>query len=195
MVDPQEILRFWLEEVGPKGWYEGGEALDNEIREKYLDVWREAVDGACGLWLTNPVGALAYIIITDQFPRNMFRGQAAAFSSDKSARAAAKVAISRDWDLKIAEPGRSFFYLPLVHSENLIDQDRAVRLICTRMPETGAGNLLHAKVHRAMVRRFGRFPSRNAALGRTTTAAEAEFLANGGYGAMLREITAEEEAA
>ena len=104
------------------------------------------------------------------------------------ARAAAKVAISRGWDLKIDEPARQFFYMPLVHSECLSDQDRAVRLIMTRMPETGQSNLLHAKAHREVVRKFGRFPNRNEALARETPAAEAAFLKEGGYGATVEAL-------
>ena len=144
--------------------------------------------GSFGLWLTYPSGALAYIILSDQFPRNMFRGQAKAFASDKVARAAAKAAIGRDWDLKIDEPARQFFYLPLMHSENLSDQDRAVRLICTRMPETGQPNLVHARAHREVIRKHGRFPFRNEALGRKSTGAESTFLANGGYMAIVNEL-------
>lgn len=188
MVSPEEILKYWLDDVGPSGWYGGGEELDQDIRDRFLDTWKEAMAGACGLWLTYPVGTLAYIILTDQFPRNMFRDEKGAFASDKSARAASKVAVSRDWDMKVREPARSFFYLPLVHSESLIDQDRAVRLICKRMTETGSGNLLHARAHREVIRAFGRFPHRNEALGRVTTDAEKAYLAAGGYGHTLRSL-------
>ncbi|WP_377506043.1 DUF924 family protein [Octadecabacter sp. R77987] len=188
MVTPENILTYWFDEVGPKGWYGGGAELDSEIRDKFLPTWHEARDGACGLWLTYPVGTLAYIILTDQFPRNMFRDAGEAFSSDKSARAASKIAISRDWDLKIGEPARHFFYMPLVHSENLIDQDRAVRLIHSRMSEAGAENLRHARAHREVIRLFGRFPFRNAALDRPSTAAETKWMAEGGYAAALRAV-------
>lgn len=190
MSGPEDVLSFWLDEVGPQGWYLGGEALDAQVRDRFLPAWEEAMAGAYGLWLTYPTGTLAYIVLTDQFPRNMFRDDGRAFASDASARAAAKMAIHQNWDMKIAEPARQFHYLPLMHSENLIDQDRAVRLILTRMPETGADTLLHAKAHREVIRRFGRFPYRNAALGRKSTAAETRYLAEGGYGATLREIGA-----
>lgn len=190
MESPESILRFWLDEVGPKGWYTGSDELDADVRDKFLPTWREAVAGSCGLWLTSASGSLAYIILTDQFPRNMFRGTAEAFASDGSARAAAKIALSRDWDLRINEPARQFFYMPLEHSENLIDQDRAIRLFTSRMPDTGVDNLLHARVHRHVIRAFGRFPFRNAALGRHTTAAEQEWLDAGGYGAAYRELEA-----
>lgn len=190
MVTPDSILKYWLDEKGPEAWYAGGEALDTEIRERFSEAWEELMAGSFGLWLTYPSGALAYIILSDQFPRNMFRGEAKAFASDKAARAAAKAAISRDWDLKIDEPARQFFYLPLTHSENLSDQDRAVRLICTRMPETGQSNLVHARAHREVIRKHGRFPFRNEALGRKSTGAESTFLANGGYMAIVNELRA-----
>lgn len=190
MVSPEEVLSFWLDEVGPKGWYREDEALDAQIREKFLTTWEAACQGKFSLWLTYPSGALAYIILMDQFPRNMFRGCARAFASDKAALAAAKCAIDKGWDLKIDEPARQFFYMPLMHSENLCDQERCVRLMCERMPEHGRDNLLHARAHREVIRKFGRFPYRNAALSRETTAPEAAYVNNGGYGATVRALQA-----
>ncbi len=194
MANPEDILAFWLDETGPEGWYSGGDELDQLIRDRFEDDYNRACGGALSLWLTYPSGTLAYIIVTDQFPRNMFRDTQKMFATDGIARAAAKVAISRGWDLRIDEPARQFFYMPLVHSECLADQDRAVRLIKTRMPETGGGNLLHAKAHREVIRRFGRFPNRNAAIGRDTPPAEAEFIAKGGYGATVEALRANEAA-
>lgn len=186
MIGAEEILKFWLDEIGPEGWYRGDKALDDEIRSRFEVVWEESQQGACGLWLTDPVGTLAYVILTDQFSRNMFRDDAKAFASDKSARAAAKVAIDREWDYAVSEPARLFFYMPLMHSENLNDQDRAVRLIQSRLPETGGGTAEHAEVHRSIIHKFGRFPYRNAALGRLHSAAEQKFMDDGGYGAAFR---------
>lgn len=183
-------MGFWLDEVGEKGWYSGAPELDKEVSDRFRKTWDGVMEGSCGLWLTYPSGSLAYIIVTDQFSRNMFRGTAAAFASDRLGRAAAKAAIARDWDLRVAEPARQFFYMPLEHSENLIDQDRAMRLFASRMPETGNENLLHAKVHRQIIRRFGRFPFRNAALGRHSTSVEQVWLDAGGYGAELRAMQA-----
>lgn len=188
---PEAVAAFWLEEVGPKGWYEVDPALDERVRERFAPLWRQAVEGRLEHWQCGPEGTLAYVILTDQLPRNMWRERAEAFASDRAALRAAKAAIDRDWDLRVAEPARQFFYLPLMHSEHLADQDRCVRLMLTRMPETGASNLLHAKAHREVIRRFGRFPYRNAALGRSDTAAEAAFLAEGGYGAVVREMKGE----
>ncbi len=190
MKTPQDVLAYWLDEVGPKGWYAGGEALDAEIKERFGPTLELASEGALGLWLTCASETLAYIILTDQFSRNMYRGTAQAFATDPAACIAAKVAIAKDWDLKIDGMARQFFYMPLMHSENLFDQDRAVRLICSRMPDGGEGNLVHAKAHREIIRKFGRFPFRNDALGRKTTAAEQDFLDNGGYGAILQELQA-----
>ncbi len=183
---PQEILAFWLDEIGPEGWYKQDDALDQTIRDLFLETWQAAMEGRFALWLTYPSGALAYIILLDQFPRNMFRNDAQAFASDGVALSAAKQAIHRKWDLKIDGAARQFFFMPLMHSENLCDQDRCVRLMKERMPDGGASNLLHARAHRQVIRDFGRFPYRNAALSRNTTQAEAAYLAEGGYGHTLR---------
>ncbi|MEJ2021259.1 MAG: DUF924 domain-containing protein [Maritimibacter sp.] len=188
MVKPEDILSFWLDEVGPEGWYRGDEALDDEIRDRFLTTWERAQEGALSLWLTYPSGVLAYVILTDQFPRNMFRGMARAYASDKVALAAAKCAIAKGWDQRIDEPARQFFYLPLMHAESQMDQDRCVRMMLTRMPQTGAVNLKHAIAHREVIRRFGRFPFRNEALHRHSSEHEAEFFAEGGYGAVLNKV-------
>ena len=188
MVSPEEVLRFWLDDIGPRGWYQASDALDAQVRERFANAWENAHAGSYGLWLTYPNGTLAYIILTDQFPRNMFRGEGRAFATDRAGRTAAKVAINRGWDMRIDEPARQFFYLPLMHSENLCDQERCVRLICERMPAHGPDNLLHARAHREVIRRFGRFPHRNAALGRASTEAERSFEEAGGYGALVREV-------
>ncbi|WGW03207.1 DUF924 family protein [Tropicibacter oceani] len=187
MSTPEEILAFWLDEIGPEGWYKQDETLDDDIRSRFLTTWEGAMAGRHGLWLTYPSGTLAYIILLDQFSRNMFRGDARAFVSDRVSLAAAKQAIHRGWDMKIDEPARQFFYLPLMHSENLCDQDRCVRLMKERLPQ-GQGNLLHARVHREVIRQFGRFPYRNAALSRSSTEAEQAYMQDGGYGTTLREM-------
>jgi len=195
MVRPEDILSFWLDEVGPKGWYEASDALDAEITERFKGTWQGARDGRYSLWLTYPSGVLAYLILTDQFPRNMFRGSGDAFASDKIALAVAKSAICKGWDMAIDEPARQFFYLPMMHSENLCDQDRCVRLMVERMPQAGKGNLVHARAHREVIRKFGRFPYRNAALQRPTTKAEQAYISHGGYGETLRELQADAQAA
>ncbi|MDF1854314.1 DUF924 family protein [Pseudooceanicola sp.] len=189
MVSSDEVLKFWLDEVGPKGWYQPWDSLDGDIRARFLPAWQAACEGTYGLWLTHPSGVLAYLILLDQFPRNMFRDEGRAFASDKLALAAAKMAVDRKWDLKIDPPARQFFYLPMMHSECLSDQERCVRLMKERMPEA-TNNLLHAKAHREVIRQFGRFPYRNAALDRTVTQPEAHYLERGGYGETLRQLEA-----
>ncbi|NDR56426.1 DUF924 family protein [Aliiruegeria sabulilitoris] len=183
-----DIRRFWIEEIGPQKWYVQEEALDTEIRERFLPCWQAAHDGELSDWCEDPQGVLGYLILTDQLPRNMFRGDARSFATDGAARRAAKKAIDRRWDLAIPEPERQFFYLPLMHSETLGDQDSCIRLMSERMPQTGASNLLHARAHREIVRRFGRFPYRNAAFGRMTLPVEQKFLDGAGYAGILQEI-------
>ena len=187
---PDDVLSFWLDEKTPADWYRSDDTLDQEIRDRFEATWDEAMLGKFGFWLTYPSGALAYIILMDQFSRNMFRGTCKAFASDKAALAAAKVAVDRGWDLRIDEPARQFFYLPLMHSESLCDQERCIRLMKERMPEMGEGNLLHAKAHREVIRQFGRFPYRNEALSRSFTAVEQAYVSNGGYGSTVRALEA-----
>lgn len=188
MASVEKVLAFWLDECSPADWYRSDPSLDQRIRDQFLETWHLAAEGSLGLWLTYPSGTLAYIILTDQFSRNMFRDHADAFATDRCALAAAKMAIERDWDMKIDEPARQFFYLPLMHSETLPDQDRAVRLFHSRMPNSGADNAVHARAHREIIREFGRFPYRNAALGRRMADAEQAFLDDGGYRQILQRL-------
>ena len=194
MTTPEAIRHFWTEEVGPKGWYNSSEALDAEIRSRFGAAWHEAMSGGLTGWLSDAPGTLSYLLLTDQFPRNMFRDSAQAFASDGLALSVAKRAILRDLDLHIDGPLRQFFYLPLMHSESLPDQDRCVRLMLTRMPESGHVNMLHARAHRAVIRQFGRFPYRNAALGRESTPEEVAYLAAGGYGRTVADLQAQKAA-
>ena len=179
---PEKVLSFWLDETDPKQWYNSPKSLDNAILQEFYPTWVSIMDGKFGMWLTYPSGSIAYILVLDQFSRNMFRGTSKAFSSDLIALAAAKQAIKHKFDLAIDEPGRQFFYLPLMHSESLQDQERCIRLMHERMPLEGMNNLLHARAHREVIRKFGRFPTRNEALSRKNTAHEADYMKNGGYG-------------
>lgn len=183
----EDVLRFWLEEAGPAKWYANDEAFDEEIRQRFMPLWEEARDGKLDGWMSHPRKALALIILLDQFPRNMFRGSATAFSTDKKAKSAACAALKNGWDERFPEMARQFFYLPFMHSEALSDQDHSVRLYCQKMPDSRQDSLIHAVAHREIIRRYGRFPYRNAALGRTSSSAEEEFLLGGGYGKMLDE--------
>lgn len=189
MDDPVEVLEFWLGAVGPEGWYSGGEELDALCRESCLDLWQAARDGGLDHWVDGTVGTLAFLILTDQLPRNMFRGQADSFATDPLALAAARRALDEGWDMGAPEPERQFFYMPFEHSENLADQNLAVRLMEERLP-SDPEMALHARAHAEIISRFGRFASRNAALGRESTAQEAAFLAEGGYGAVVAALKA-----
>lgn len=182
-----DIVSFWSE-VGPDRWYATDPTLDATIRARYHDAWAEAARGGLRDWLGSGRGALGYLILTDQFPRNMFRDDPRAFATDRLARSAAILATQREWDLGQPEPIRQFFYLPFMHAETVPDQDRCVCLILARMPQTGRDNLLHARAHREVIRRFGRFPHRNAILGRASTPDEQAFLEGGGYGATVRRL-------
>lgn len=193
MSDPVEVLDFWISEIGPKGWFSGGEAVDMACRDRFLDLWQAAHDGGLEHWVEGPAGTLAYLVLTDQFPRNMFRGQARAFATDARARAAARRAVALGWDIAVPEPERTFFYLPFGHSEDLSDQEWSVELHAARMVED-AEYLLHARAHREIIARFGRFPFRNAALGRATTPEEQDFLAAGAYPAPVDRLRAGQQA-
>ncbi len=175
----QDVPDYWLDRIGPQGWYEQDDAVDTHIRSTFGATWDEAAQGGHDDWATTPTGSLALLILLDQFPRNMFRGDARAFSTDAKALTIAKAAVAAGHDLKIDEPQRQFFYLPYMHAENIADQDTCVALIAERM-STG-DNLFHAKAHRAVIRSFGRFPYRNAALGRENTTAEQAYIDAGLY--------------
>ena len=129
----QEVLSFWLDEVGPEGWYDGA-AFDEPIRARFGALWEEARAGRRDRWICAPASCLALVIVLDQFPRNMFRGDARSFASDRKARAVAKAAIQRGHDLRIEPPARQFFYMPLMHSEFLPDQEKSVRLFLLNAP-------------------------------------------------------------
>lgn len=181
-----EVLDFWIDEVGPQGWYAVDDGLDAAIRARFGALWDEGLAGGLRQWLCAPRACLALVILLDQFPRNMFRASARAFASDHAALAAAKAAIGRGFDHRIPGDARQFFYLPLMHSEALADQERSVRLILINFGRTCS--LVHARAHRDVIRRFGRFPYRNAALGRATRPQEQAFLDAGGYQAAMRAI-------
>jgi uncharacterized protein (DUF924 family) len=183
------IIEFWVNEVGPKGWYQSTDALDQSIRDTFMDDWEAAKTGAYDGWARCPDKALALLILLDQFPRNMFRDDKRAFSTDKKAREVANLAIDQGFDKRTDEPQRQFYYLPLMHSECLQHQERCVRLIKDRMPVTGENSLLHARVHREVIRMFGRFPYRNATLNRVNTAPEQTFLDEGGYGKIVQNMS------
>jgi uncharacterized protein (DUF924 family) len=188
MSDPVEVLDFWLGEIGPAGWYAGAPEIDDACAVRFGALWEALARDGLEHWVEGPAGALAYIVIADQFARNIHRGTARAFATDAHARAAARRALEAGWDLEVPEPERQFFYMPFEHSEDPADQALAVALMAERMP--GSPDMaLHARAHAEVIARFGRFPFRNAALGRDSTADEAAFLAGGGYMSVVRALT------
>ena len=187
-MNPEFILNFWLDEVGPDCWYISDESLDGLIEKKFKETLQHILSGGYSLWLTYPSGALAYIIVLDQFYRNIFRGNKNSFAAERIAIAASKQSIKFEFDLKIDEPARQFFYMPLMHSENLYDQEKCIRQILQKLPSSGYGLLKHARAHRELIRSYGRFPSRNSQLGRTNTLLEQEYFEHGGYQAVLSRL-------
>jgi uncharacterized protein (DUF924 family) len=172
-----DVLAYWRA-LGPQGWYRKDAAGDADIRDRFQDMHAAAAEGALRAWESDAPGALALVITLDQFPRNMYRGTAAAFATDPLARAVAGRAIDRGFDRAAADQERAFFYLPLMHSEALADQERCCAL-CRALGD--AGTLAYAESHAGIIRRFGRFPHRNAVLGRATTPVEQAFLDGGGF--------------
>ena len=172
-----EVLRFWFDEH-PKDWFVKNPAFDAQIRSRFLALHEEAAAGRLAHWADEAGTCLALVIVLDQFPRNMFRGDARAFSTDTLARAAARVIIERGWNKQMTQPEQLFAYLPFEHSESLADQN----LACELMKGFDAEQLRYAIRHREIIERFGRFPHRNGLLGRESTAAEIEFLKLPGSG-------------
>jgi uncharacterized protein (DUF924 family) len=173
---PEAVLAFWRE-AGPNKWFEKDEAFDTAIREKFLPTYEAAAAGKLADWEATAEGTLALCIVLDQFPRNMFRGDARTYAADPLARAAANTALKRGYDQDVPEAERGFFFLPFMHSEDMNDQLRGVALY----REAGDENLKYAERHADIIRRFGRFPHRNAVLGRATTPEEQAFLDEGGF--------------
>ena len=173
----REVLSFWLA-AGAKRWFTADETFDAEIRARFEEIYNDAATGRLSSWESICGGALALVILLDQFPRNMFRRTARAYTTNSLARAVARRAIARGFDQQCEMPARSFFYLPFEHSENLIDQEYCLKL----MHATGDADLIKwAEHHADFVRRFGRFPHRNAILGRMTAPEEQAFLDSDGF--------------
>jgi uncharacterized protein (DUF924 family) len=177
IASPQAVLAFWRD-AGPDKWFKKNDAFDLDIRGRFLETYEAAAAGTLGAWEATSEGALALVIVLDQFPRNMFRGAARAFATDPLARAVADRALARGFDRAMTLADRQFFYLPFEHSEALADQERC----CDLFRATGDADLVKwAELHADIIRRFGRFPHRNAVLGRATTLEEQAFLDSGGF--------------
>ena len=174
---PAEVIAFWRE-AGPEHWFEKDEVFDEAIRARFLALHERAAAGELKDWENSTEGTLALLLLFDQFPRNMFRGTARAFATDELARAIAAGALLKGFDAQVPSDLRTFLYLPFEHSEDMADQERGLALY------TAAGDqddLKWAQIHADIIRRFGRFPHRNAALGRSTTPEEQAFLDAGGF--------------
>ena len=184
MSNPAEILDFWFGREGEEGYGEFREAwftkdpeFDREVRDRFEGAYEEAAAGGLDHWKDEARSCLALIILLDQFPRNMFRGDPKTYAADALARDAARHAVEHAYDRELPPHGRLFVYLPFEHSEDLEDQRLSVELFRGLAAEMGSTDLLgYAERHLEIVERFGRFPHRNEILGRATTPEEAEFL-------------------
>lgn len=171
----EALNAYWFSEPIAKCWFRSTPAFDDELRERLATTYAAACRGELDDWAATPGGALALVILFDQIPLNIFRGQAASFATEARAREVASRAIAKGFDRELTGPQKAFLYMPYMHSENLHDQDTSVELF------TRAGlekNLRFAHHHREIVRRFGRFPHRNAILGRQSTSEELAWLAS-----------------
>lgn len=174
---PDALLDFWRA-AGPKRWFKRDDGFDAEFRERFLPAHEAAAAGQLDAWGDSADGALALVLLLDQFPRNAFRGTAQMYATDRQARAVADAAIAAGHDLSVDPQLRPFFYLPFMHSEQLPDLERCVAL----NEALGGEQLRFARHHRDIVARFGRFPHRNAVLGRPSSEQEERFLGEGGFG-------------
>lgn len=184
MITPGEVLDFWFDRAGGATalrfrdeWFRKTEAFDAAVRARLGDASAAAVAGGFAAWEDAPDTRLALLLLLDQVPRNLCRGEAAAFAGDARALALAKAGIAKGFDRNVGPVERVFYYMPLEHAENPQDQELSVRLLTALNGEIPDRQLTYfAERHREIILRFGRFPHRNAALGRTSTAEELAFL-------------------
>lgn len=173
-----EIVSFW--KAGEESWFKSDPdpAFDAAIRERFLETYEAGAAGKLSDWNRSPNGALALVLLLDQFPRNMFRGTPRAFASDRPALEVAKGAIIAEHDQQVPKELHTFFYMPFMHSEELAEQERCVAYM---QKEGKQENVKYAEIHRDAIARFGRFPHRNEILGRTSTPEELAYLEGGGF--------------
>jgi uncharacterized protein (DUF924 family) len=168
-----KVLSFWYSDEMKKQWFSSTPELDTHIRMKFESLWEEGANHQLNSWKDSAYGCLALCIVLDQFPLNMFRGEAKSFTTEQQAVTVTKHAIEYEFDDEIDDSQLSFLYMPLMHSENLSDQDLSVECFKRRKLD---GNTRFAEHHRGLIVKFGRFPHRNAILGRQSTAQEIEYL-------------------
>jgi uncharacterized protein (DUF924 family) len=184
MTTADDVLAFWFE-GDPNAWRDAWFRKSDEFdaaSAHFTGAARAARDGTFDTWADTPRGALALILLLDQLPRNLFRGTPEAFASDAKARLVAAATVARGFDAMLTATERVFVYLPFEHAESLADQDESVRLFGTLRGSMRDSTIDYAERHRAVIRRFGRFPHRNAILGRTSTPDEVAYLAEPGAG-------------
>lgn len=176
---PEDVLKFWFEELSYEHWFTPSAELDRECARRFQDTHLALSRHVDDVWRASPRNWLAVILLFDQLPRNMYRGSPLAFATDGLALREAKLAIGASADMAVPPEWRAFFYMPFEHSENLADQTTAVKLFT----ELGEPNYLdYAIRHREVIEQFGRFPHRNAIVGRRSTPAEEAYLAQPGAG-------------
>lgn len=172
-----EIIQFW-KDAGEENWFKSDPAFDEKVSARFLETYEAGMRGEFDAWENSAEGALALVLLFDQFPRNMFRGTPKAFASDEKAKLIADRAIAAGHDKAVEPALHTFFYLPFMHSEELADQERCVAL----MEQGGKPeNIKYAEIHLDAIERFGRFPHRNVILGRKSTPEEVAYLADGGF--------------
>ncbi len=175
-VGPQDVVAFWRD-AGRDKWFKKDAEFDRAIAERFSTLHEEAAAGKKSDWAKTPEGALALILVLDQFSRNMFRNTPKAFAQDEMASELATAAIAAGFDKKVADDLRFFFHMPFMHAERIAEQERCVLFFHS----LGGEALSFARVHEQAIRRFGRFPHRNPILGRHTTPAEQAYLDGGGF--------------
>ena len=167
----KEVIRFWFEELKPEDWFKKSEALDQEMRERFEELYWKASRGALFHWRATAEGRLAEILLLDQIPRNIFRGTSQAFATDSLALVLAQEGLTQAQELPVVQ--RGFFYMPFMHSESLTIHEEALRLFDQPGLEK---RLKYEKMHMDILQQFGRYPHRNAILGRPSTKEEEEYL-------------------
>lgn len=170
--NPEDVVTFWRD-AGPRKWFAKDDAFDRACRERFMAAWEKAGRGELADWEASPEGALALLILLDQMPRNMFRGDPRTWSTDPQALGVAERALAKGFDTKVDQAVRLFFYLPFEHAEDVRAQERSVKLFELLGEAEQTKWALH---HLDIVTRFGRFPHRNAVLGRESTPEELSFL-------------------
>ena len=170
---PEDVVRFWFEEIDHKLWFNSSPEFDAQIRERFEDLFKTALNDGLRDWENSAMGCLALALLLDQFPLNMYRGKAESFLGEMKSRSIARHAIENGFDMQLGDDQKAFLYMPFMHSENMEDQDLSVSLY--KKAELKQ-NLRFAKHHRGIVKQFGRFPHRNKILGRQSSDAEIAYL-------------------